>query len=321
MRFSRIIGSLLLLTVVLASCGPDTSAPRNTEAEPQSTPVEQQHNPLPASEREFISIVETFKARYEQAPNEFQKSTLRRERSQAMAMILPDLSIADWIGDISSMHTTQDERGILAVKLRNSSISLQTVNNVLSDAFLSGTLIPHGSPLYEEIANLSVGTPVTFGGRFTLGQLDHVREESITEEGSMTDPEFIFTFTTVHSRALSQRSDNGDSKPSVTEPRTQPIETAPTAPIAAPAPDSEPALSTHVATPTSGVLCNGPVNVPQFGQLVFNDLPSERLRFTFDHDAWQPTIQPQPDGRKTLTMRSLKPGIQTYCHVRWEIVQ
>lgn len=280
-------------------------------------PVEQKRDYLPASEREFISTVEAFKARYEQAPNEFQKSTLRRERSEAIAMILPQLSITDWIGDISSMHTTQDERGILAVKLRNSSISLQTVNNVLSDAFLSGTLIAHGSPLYEEIANLSVGTPVTFGGRFTLGQLDHVREESITEEGSMTDPEFIFTFTTVHSRALSQRSDNGDSKPSVAEPTPQPIEIAPTAPIAAPAP--EPASSTHVATPTSGVLCNGPINVPQNGTMVFNDLPADRLHFTFDHDAWQPTIQLQPDGRKTLVMRSLKPGIQTHCHVRWEI--
>jgi hypothetical protein len=73
--------------------------------------------------------------------------------------------------------------------------------------------------------------------------------------------------------------------------------------------------------PTSGVLCNGPINVPQNGTMVFKDLPADRLHFTFDHDAWQPTIQLQPDGRKTLIMRSLNPGIQTYCHVRWEIVQ
>jgi hypothetical protein len=76
----------------------------------------------------------------------------------------------------------------------------------------------------------------------------------------------------------------------------------------------------EISIPKSGVVCNGAVNVPQFGQLVFGDLPSERLHFTFDPDAWQPTIQRQPDGRKTLIMRSLKPGIQTYCHVRWEVV-
>lgn len=295
-----------------------TTAPGSPSAEMD------QRTSFPADEREFITTINAFGARYQQAQNEFKKSALRKERSQAIAIILPKLSITDWVGHISSMQTTQDERGILVVKLGNSSISVQTVNNVVSDSLVPGTLIPSGSLLYEQIANLAVGNTVTFSGTFTFGELDYAREESVTEEGSMTDPEFIFTFTSVRPGALSQRSDNRDSKPSVGEPAPQPVDTTPTAPIATPAPEPEPTpeptQSIRTATPISGVLCNGAANVPQFGELVFRNLPGDRLQFTFDHDAWQPTIHRQQDGRQTLTMRSLKRGIQTACDIRWEIM-
>ena len=93
-------------------------------------------------------------------------------------------------------------------------------------------------------------------------------------------------------------------------------------PLSAPVVPSEPQVPpTETTRPTSGVLCDGTVQVPQYGELVFKDLPGDRLRFKFDHDAWQPTIHRQPDGGQTLVMRSIKPGIQTKCDMRWELVQ
>jgi hypothetical protein len=80
------------------------------------------------------------------------------------------------------------------------------------------------------------------------------------------------------------------------------------------------ASSAGTASPTSGVLCDGAIQVPQYGQLVFENLPGDRLKFTFDHGAWQPIIRRQPNGKQTLVMRSLKTGIQTKCEMRWEIV-
>jgi hypothetical protein len=71
---------------------------------------------------------------------------------------------------------------------------------------------------------------------------------------------------------------------------------------------------------TSGML-HAAVEVAQNGEVVFENLPGGRLKFTFDHSAWQPTISRQPNGTQTLVMRSLKPGIQTTCDVRWEILQ
>ena len=95
-------------------------------------------------------------------------------------------------------------------------------------------------------------------------------------------------------------------------PSAAPPPTAPSAP-ASPRP-------VKAAAPTSGVL-HASVEVAQNGEVVFENLPGGRLRFTFDHDAWKPTISHQPNGTQTLVMRSLKPGMQTSCDVRWEIVQ
>jgi hypothetical protein len=70
---------------------------------------------------------------------------------------------------------------------------------------------------------------------------------------------------------------------------------------------------------TSGVL-HAAVEVAQNGEVVFENLPGERLKFTFDHSLWKPTISHQANGTQTLVMRSLKAGIQTTCDVRWEII-
>lgn len=80
-----------------------------------------------------------------------------------------------------------------------------------------------------------------------------------------------------------------------------------------------PASLTVPATPTAGDLhyVGPPVH---FGELVvFQHLPAGRLRFAFDHQAWQPLISRQPDGSQTLTLRSLRQIDQTECNVHWEL--
>jgi hypothetical protein len=101
-------------------------------------------------------------------------------------------------------------------------------------------------------------------------------------------------------------------------PKPQPEQTRPavTAPKANPVPEQP----VRAARQTSGVL-HASVEVAQNGEVVFENLPGARLKFTFDHSAWQPTISHQPNGTQTLVMRSLKRGIQTTCDVSWEIVQ
>jgi hypothetical protein len=93
--------------------------------------------------------------------------------------------------------------------------------------------------------------------------------------------------------------------------KPRPVNPAPASPQPRPAPKA--------ASPTTGVL-HAAVEVAQNGEVVFENLPAGRMRFTYDHSAWQPTIHRQTNGTQTLVMRSLKPGIQRVCDVQWEIV-
>lgn len=312
-RFFVAIGILFLLVILarLITSDRSTDTAKNTTSEEQLR--------LPTDEREFISTVNDFKARYEQAPNEFQKSNLRTERAAALVKILPNLSVSDWIGEVSEMRTTHDDRwGVLSVKIGNDKSI--TVTTQVTNVFNNRTLIPPGSDLYNQVAHLAIGRNLTFSGTFEPGTSDYAEEVSVTEEGSMTDPAFLFTFTSVGSGVVPPKAKSVWIRSE--EPKSnseQPTPPEPTAPVVSSEPAPTPTV--EAGKPTSGVLCNGTVEVAQYGELTFKNLPGDRLRFIFEHDAWQPSIHREPDGSQTLVMRSIKPGIQTKCDIRWETIQ
>jgi len=74
--------------------------------------------------------------------------------------------------------------------------------------------------------------------------------------------------------------------------------------------------------PTSGTLHYSGPPVRYGESIAFANLPHDRLRFTFDHQSWQPLISHQPDGTQKLTLISIRHGEeQTHCDVGWEIVK
>ena len=88
--------------------------------------------------------------------------------------------------------------------------------------------------------------------------------------------------------------------------------------------DNTPSIPPRISQPQpplSGILhySGPPVHLGE--TVTFVGLPGGRLRFTFDHAAWQPLISRQPDGTQTLTLRSLTQAVQTRCDVSWSIVQ
>ena len=152
---------------------------------------------LPGDQTQFINIVESFYQPYKEAPNELKKSALRTDRKTALEKFTPNRTVNNWIGRIKEMTTNSSGDAHIALHLEGSkAIVIKTWNNSLSD-LMDGTLIIHGSPLYNNLINLSKGDLVRFSGNFFHGgnSLDFLRETSITEEGSMTEPDFIFKFT------------------------------------------------------------------------------------------------------------------------------
>ncbi len=178
-RLILVIISLFALLIAIGVVNNVTSnSPESATTKQSATTVSGavEDQVIPMDERKFLSVVRAFQIRYRAAPNEFQKSALRRERAAALANIVPSFTVEGWTGRVSAMEITSDGKGILAVRLPgNDSTTVRTWNNGLSDIG-SGTLIPQGSALYERVANLAVGDKVSFDGIFASGNLDFLRD-------------------------------------------------------------------------------------------------------------------------------------------------
>ena len=202
--FLAVIGALSLILFVGSnfverSSRSDASSEVASPSSVKTVTSEDAEISVPTAQRHLIDTIEYFRVQYERAPNEFQKSAVRRERSSAIQTLLANCSVRGWVGILDSMTTTGEGNGTLSVRLAGSNrIKVKTWNNQLSD-FGSDTVISPTSPVYNQVASMASGQKVTFSGTFLRGRQDYLEESSITEEGSMTDPEFIFSFARIDS--------------------------------------------------------------------------------------------------------------------------
>jgi len=152
----------------------------------------------PVEQTKFIAAIKNGWEIYKEQPNELKKSVVRSKRGIEIKNVLQNsLEISNWIGIIDNMETNSEGKAILKIKLEETDISIQTWNNSLSDIF-DNTLIPQESNLFTVLAEMKKGDRVLFSGTFLPSDKnDFVKEESLTEEGSMTEPEFIFRFSGV----------------------------------------------------------------------------------------------------------------------------
>jgi hypothetical protein len=78
-------------------------------------------------------------------------------------------------------------------------VSVGTVNNRFSDDLHDfKTLIHPESPLHAAAVTLHKGQLVKFSGEFGPDSDDCFKENSLTVEGAMTVPEFLFRFTWIN---------------------------------------------------------------------------------------------------------------------------
>jgi predicted nucleic acid-binding Zn ribbon protein len=151
---------------------------------------------LPQDQKAFCDAVTGFISQYNAAPNELKKSAVRVARKQKLQELLPSLQFDGWIGELTDMGTTSDGSAYIAIKLEGNTIKIQTWNNGASD-IEDKTLIPVNTPLFNAISDLKEGIHVKVSGQFVAGEQDYIAEQSITENGSMTEPEFTVHFTKV----------------------------------------------------------------------------------------------------------------------------
>lgn len=173
------IGSVIL--GILATPAPSDKQPRPSQNAPTETATPKIN--LPASEIQFLKIINKYATLYADAENELKKSKLWKERDAAITTIA-SRGIIDWVGTIVNMGTNSDGKAYISIKISDN-VTISTMNNAFSDSLLgSNTLIPQNSPLYDAIAEMQIGDVVKFSATI-------VEIANLTEAGKMEEPDFV----------------------------------------------------------------------------------------------------------------------------------
>lgn len=167
------------MSVLLVGCGPSLD--------------------LTDDQKIFVSLIEESKEAYNNAENSIQESRTRQARAEQVCAHFSDgFEVQEWQGEVKAIHSTMTGNvGIELLIAKN--LTLQTAATSLTfDNDTQKTLISEDSPLYETVAGLADGDTVRFAGEFIKGsEKDCVMEVSVTEEGGMTMPEFMFHVTSL----------------------------------------------------------------------------------------------------------------------------
>ncbi len=150
---------------------------------------------VPPDEQEFLEAVQRGRAAFQSAPNEMAQGGTRSQRRLAICQTLTQTSVFNWVGHIEKLLSNSDGRGVLKISIAKD-IRVETFNNDFSDD-TRHTLIDPTSSLFAALSHMKEGDPVVFSGSFFPSQVDCTEEHSVTLEGSMTDPEFVFRFSAV----------------------------------------------------------------------------------------------------------------------------
>ena len=172
---AAVLGAVFLL--VLAS-------PRSNQNESVEAPI---------SEQQFIEIVKDYSSKYDRELNPVAQNELRRERSPKLVSSLgPSLAFSDWTGTVRSISSTDDYANV-AISI-SSEATLQTgVHLQLS----IDSKIARGATAYKQLIETKIGDKVIISGHFFSSPNDGVAELSYTPEGSMKEPSFLISLSSI----------------------------------------------------------------------------------------------------------------------------
>ena len=184
----------VIVLVYMAAQQDSTGQPAGA---PPPAPVEIAAPSMPDTETRFLAIIDQGRGDYASGPNDMAKGASRPRRARALCQALPGQVAVDWIGTVETLSSTSEGKGVLTIRL-GSHVTVGTSNNSLSDSLTSmHTLIEPDSEVFAVASSLRIGQPVRFSGPFATSNTDCLEEGSLTQQGSMTDPEFRILFAEV----------------------------------------------------------------------------------------------------------------------------
>jgi hypothetical protein len=197
-KLLKIVGVLFLLGVAAnALKGFDSSTIAKKSGE-QVTESKVAAVRLPDDQAVFIQIVQKAQKANVSAENDMQKGGVRANREKELCSTLAALSVTDWIGDVYEVSSNSDGKGVLTVTIAPD-VYVKTWNNAVSDV-LHNTLIEPNAQLFNQASQLKEGQKVKFSGtlfRETEDSVACLSESSMTLNGKISEPEFIFRFSDI----------------------------------------------------------------------------------------------------------------------------
>lgn len=183
---------------------PHRSSPAPASPQPESAATvatpESLAPPMPEAESNFCWFVNSAAENYEKrragGANQIRLSEVRAARRKELRTLFGsgwnEVRVKRWVGKVTSLSTTGDERAAVAVRLPCRA-TFRTWNNALSDRG-HDTLIPASLPVYSSFAGFKQDQWIIFSGLLFSDRQDVVAEMSVSESGSMRAPEFLFRF-------------------------------------------------------------------------------------------------------------------------------
>lgn len=153
-------------------------------------------NKAPQDQASFVSIVKNAKDKREKSQNDMQNKLLIDAREKEICESLKSLNVENWIGEVKSIGTNSDGRGVLKVEI-SKDISLMTWSNSFSD-YEKKTMLSPGTDVFKEALQLRKGQKIKFSGNFFKGKTGHcIYETSLTQLGGITNPDYLFKFSKI----------------------------------------------------------------------------------------------------------------------------
>jgi hypothetical protein len=135
-----------------------------------------------------------------------QRGGVKASRDHSLCSQNLSREVTDWVGTVTTIDSNSDGKGVLAVQIAPD-ITIKTWNNALSD-IESDTLIEPESPVFQSASAMKPGELVRFSGIFLPGDSgDCVKEASLTLQGKVERPDFIFRFSNISRHAAAQVND------------------------------------------------------------------------------------------------------------------
>jgi RNA polymerase subunit RPABC4/transcription elongation factor Spt4 len=194
-----VIGIVILMGVSNAmaqrNSGTSSSTSVSTGNTPTATNSSVSVDLRPEEQQNFEILITTYSRRFDEAQNELQESTFRKERMNAIKDLDINPQINNWVGTLGRLGTNSEGKAHITIKLNNH-LTISTWNNAFSD-FSDNTLIQMDSDLYKTLYNMRNGQKVRFSGFFIQSSDDYFREKSLTIRGTMKTPDFLMRFSDI----------------------------------------------------------------------------------------------------------------------------